>query len=152
IFSLRGEAGFIKGLTDRGPGVTDVLLSDRFFLGEPQIRGFDIRGVGPRVIRRFYVADEDGNIVLTPLDDRSSSQDALGGTGYYLGRAEVELPLGSGARELGLRPSVFLDVGAVFGVKHPILSNSPYPDGIFLPTRDASGNPLYIQSILDANG
>ena len=32
-----------------------VRLTDRFFLGEPQIRGFDIRGVGPRVVRYFVV-------------------------------------------------------------------------------------------------
>jgi outer membrane protein insertion porin family len=145
VFSLRGEAGVIKGLTDRGPGVTNVLLSDRFFLGEPQMRGFDIRGVGPRVIRRFYVTDEDGNVELTPIDSRNTPQDALGGTGYYLGRAELELPLGSGARELGLRPSVFLDVGSVFGIKRPILSSSPYPDGRLIPTRDAQGNALYTQ-------
>lgn len=152
VFSLRGEAGFIKGLKDRGPGVSDVLLSDRFFLGEPQIRGFDIRGVGPRVIRRFYTTDEDGNVVLTPIDDRASADDALGGTGYYLGRAELELPLGSGARELGLRPSIFFDIGSVFGVTRPTLVNSPYPDGIFIPSRDTSGNALYIQPVLDANG
>jgi len=147
VFSLRGEAGFIKGLTDRGPGVTDVLLSDRFFLGEPQIRGFDIRGIGPRVIRRFYTTDADGNVVLTALDDRASADDALGGTGYYLGRAEMEIPLGSGARQLGLRPSVFLDVGSVFGLKTPQLTNSPYPGGILIPTRNADGEPLYLQTV-----
>jgi len=145
IFSVRGEAGLIKGLKDRGPNVTDVLLSDRFFLGEPQIRGFDIRGIGPRVIRRFYMLDENGDPVLTPINDRSSADDALGGTAYYLGKFEVEIPLSSGARELGLRPSVFLDVGSVFGIKTPQLVNSPYPDGLFIPTRDQSGNALYTQ-------
>jgi outer membrane protein insertion porin family len=147
VFSLRGEAGVIKGLTDRGPGVSDVLLSDRFFLGEPQMRGFDIRGLGPRVIRRFYTTDADGNVVLTPLDDRSSVDDALGGTGYYLGRAELEIPLGSGARELGLRPSVFFDIGSVFGIERPTLTNSPYPGGILIPARDADGNALYLQTV-----
>jgi outer membrane protein insertion porin family len=147
VFSLRGEAGVIKGLTDRGPGVSDVLLSDRFFLGEPQMRGFDIRGLGPRVIRRFYTTDADGNVVLTPLNDRSSADDALGGTGYYLGRAELELPLGSGARELGLRPSVFFDIGSVFGIERPVLTNSPYPNGILIPSRDADGNALYLQTV-----
>ena len=151
VFSLRGEAGFIKGLTDRGPGVTDVLLSDRFFLGEPQMRGFDIRGLGPRVIRRFYTQDADGNVVLTPIDDRSSVDDALGGTGYYLGRAEIEIPLGSGARELGLRPSVFFDIGSVFGLKTPTLTNSPYPGGIFIPTRDEAGNALYRQTVANVS-
>jgi outer membrane protein insertion porin family len=149
IASLTAEGGYIKGLKDRGPGQDDVLLTDRFFLGEPEIRGFDIRGVGPRVVRRFYGADDDNNPAtpppLLPLHDRGNQDDALGGTAYYLGRAELEIPLGSGARELGLRPSVFLDAGAVFGIKRPALTVSPYPDGIFIPERDASGNALYTQ-------
>ncbi len=28
----------------------------------------------------------------------------------------MQIPLGSGAKELGLRPSIFVDVGAVFGI------------------------------------
>jgi outer membrane protein insertion porin family len=156
IFSLSGEAGVIKGLKDRGPGVTDVLLTDRFFLGEPQIRGFDIRGVGPRVVRRFYLPDDDDDPTtpppLTPIDDRSSTDDALGGTAYYLGKAEIEIPLGSGARELGLRPSVFLDVGSVFGIETPLLQSSPYPDGRLIPTRDENGNPLFSQDVLNDEG
>ena len=145
ILQLSGETGYIKGLRDRGPGNDDVLLTDRFFLGEPQIRGFDIRGVGPRVIRRFYRLDDDGNPYLLPLNDKNNADDALGGTAYYLGRAEIEIPLGSGAREMGFRPSVFIDAGAVYGVKRPTLTNSPYPDGIFMPSRDADGNALYTQ-------
>jgi outer membrane protein insertion porin family len=91
-------------------------LTDRFFLGEPQIRGFDIRGVGPRIIRRFYDTStpEPDDFVA---DDNNSTDDALGGKAYYLARAELEIPLGSGARELGLRPSIFVDAGAVFGTK-----------------------------------
>ena len=97
-------------------------LTDRFFLGEPQMRGFDIRGVGPRVIRY-------GNVDLTdpanPIIDTSSNQfidDALGGRAYYQGRLEVDIPLGTGAKEMGLRPSVFLDVGSVWSVKRPTLT------------------------------
>jgi outer membrane protein insertion porin family len=149
IASLTAESGYIKGLKDRGPGQEDVLLTDRFFLGEPEIRGFDIRGVGPRVVRRFYGADDDNNPAtpppLLPLHDKGNQDDALGGTAYYLGRAELEIPLGSGARELGLRPSVFLDAGAVFGIKRPTLTVSPYPNGIFIAKRDASGKALYTQ-------
>jgi outer membrane protein insertion porin family len=154
ILQLSGETGYIKGLKDRGPGNDDVLLTDRFFLGEQDMRGFDIRGVGPRVIRRFYRLDEEGLPYLLPLNDKNNADDALGGTAYYLGRAEIESPLGSGAREMGIRPSVFLDVGSVFGVKRPTLTNSPYPDGIFMPTRDADGNALYAQidAAEDQNG
>jgi outer membrane protein assembly factor BamA len=47
-----------------------------------------------------------------PITDRAYRDDALGGRAYYLGRAELEIPLGSAPSELGLRPSVFVDVGA----------------------------------------
>ena len=126
IFSLSGEAGHILPLnSDPGAGIDKVRLTDRWFLGEPQMRGFDIRGVGPRVIRGTYDA------TLTP-DGTDKSQltfntnqqidDAVGGRFYYQGRAELEIPLGSGAKELGLRPSIFLDAGAVWGVKTPNLT------------------------------
>ena len=152
IFSTQAEGGYIKGLRDRGPGVDDVLLTDRFFLGEPQIRGFDIRGIGPRVVRRFYSEDEEGNLVLNELQHEDNQDDALGGHAFYFGRAELEIPLGTGARELGLRPSVFVDIGAAFGVETPQLNQSPPDDPIFIPARNASGEALYLQTIENADG
>lgn len=125
IFSLTGEAGYIRSFED-GTATRDPLrLTDRFFLGNPQIRGFDIRGVGPRIQRRNYVvtARETGTGRPTEFnvsdDPNSVIDDAVGGRAYYLGRAELEIPLGSGARDLGLRPSVFVDVGALWGVRRP---------------------------------
>src|SRR3546814_12972611 len=38
--------------------------------------------------------------------------------------AEMEIPLGSGAREMGLRPSIFADVGAVAGWRNPRTTDS----------------------------
>jgi outer membrane protein insertion porin family len=119
VFSISGEGGYIMpfgGTTT--PGVDKVRLTDRFFLGEPQMRGFDIRGVGPRVLRQQYDLTT-GKLVV---DKNQTVDDAVGGRAYYQGRAELEIPLGSGAKELGLRPSIFLDVGAVFGVKQPNLT------------------------------
>lgn len=109
VFSVAGEAGWIKGLGQ------SVRLTDRFFLGEPQMRGFGIRGVGPRVIRTFY----DVTTQLPQTGSNNNTDDALGGTKYYLGHLELELPLGSGGRELGLRPSIFVDAGAVWGGRRP---------------------------------
>ena len=40
-----------------------------------------------------------------------------------MGRAEVEIPLGSGASSLGLRPSAFVDVGSLFGLKNLTIAN-----------------------------
>ena len=149
IFSLNAEGGYIKGLGDRGgEGVDDVRLTDRFFLGESQMRGFDIRGVGPRIVRVPYIdADNDSTTPRTlmnldeALDSDSVADDAIGGKIYYLGRAELEIPLGSGAREMGLRPSVFLDIGSLFNVTQPILSD--YPNGVQATNTD--GQLLYTQ-------
>ncbi len=144
VFSVSGEAGYIHPLEDRGSaadGIDDVRLTDRFFLGEPQIRGFDIRGVGPRVIRNFTTpALDDNGIPFNQIVENENGQrtdDAIGGRAYYLARAELEIPLGSGARELGLRPSIFVDAGAVFKVTTPILQN-PQSIGT-VPVRDATG-------------
>jgi len=120
IFSVSAEAGSLIPLNAQpANGADKVRLVDRFFLGQPQFRGFDIRGVGPRVLRKQYVATSP---TLFNEDRNSISNDALGGRAYYLGRLELEVPLGAGARELGLRPSIFLDAGAVFGVSQPQLT------------------------------
>src|SRR3546814_18658304 len=92
IFSLSGEAGYIHSLEKQrydsaGNEIDKVRLTDRFFLGEPQMRGFDIRGIGPRVLR-YYLADSDGNGVYTREDSKADTDEALGGRIYYkIGRA-----------------------------------------------------------------
>lgn len=129
IFSLRGEGGLIKSFETRGAGIEPVRLTDRFYLGEPEMRGFDIRGVGPRVLRKFFIDTNGDGVADNFSPDRNNwGDDALGGKYYYLGHAELEIPLGSGARELGLRPSVFVDVGAVWGLRRPNVEplNFPY--------------------------
>ncbi len=161
VFTLSGEGGYVKGFKSRGPGQDNVRLTDRFFLGDPQIRGFDIRGVGPRILREFYVLDGNKNPVCGDgtardtctdadggytfySDPKNPIDDPLGGNAYYLGRAELEIPLGSGAREMGLRPSIFVDAGAVFSVKKPILTDTGAT--YFIASRDAAtGQPLYTQ-------
>ncbi len=153
IFSLRAEGGYIRALEDRsavGPGTDDIRLTDRFFLGEGMIRGFDIRGVGPRVLRVGLEAgvDDNGNPTNTPIIDTGSNNNnridnAIGGRTFYLARAELEIPLGAGASGLGLRPSIFADAGAVFGVTQPILQSSQVNDL-------ATGQPLF--RIQDVNG
>lgn len=86
------------------------------------MRGFDIRGVGPRVKRYYLVSqtnDDGSTSYVRQTGNNNVSDDALGGRVYYMARAEMEIPLGSGAREMGLRPSIFADVGAVAGLKNP---------------------------------
>ena len=118
VFSVHAEGGFIKALqASPGPGRDAIRLTDRFF--GPDLRGFDIRGIGPRILREPY--DASGN--LTTLTGNNKIIDALGGKAYYMGRLELEFPTNSTLRSAGLRPSAFIDVGSLFSLKQPILTD-----------------------------
>jgi outer membrane protein insertion porin family len=151
IFSISLKGGYVFAYgSDRGAGIDKVRLTDRFFLGEPEIRGFDIRGVGPRVQRASY--DLAAGKLIT--DRASVTDDAIGGRAYYRGRAELEIPLGSGAKELGLRPSIFLDVGSVFGVKAPSLTTlssftDPADNKIKYQCRNSSSGAISFGTLSD---
>jgi len=119
IFSAGLEGGYIHSLEKSVNGVDPVRITDRFFLGEPQFRGFDIRGVGPRIQRIGYTGTvANGNQTLI-TDKEQIFDDAIGGRAYYLGKLELEIPLGAGAREMGIRPSIFVMAGANWGVRRP---------------------------------
>jgi outer membrane protein insertion porin family len=123
VLNLGAEGGYVTGY-----GGQDVILTNRFFLGQPQFRGFNIRGVGPRVLRR-PLDPATGEIIQ---DRRQALDDSLGGRAYYLARAEVRIPIGSAGSELGLRPSIFADVGALWSLRAPSLTcqdglNGPAP-------------------------
>lgn len=123
VLNLGAEGGYVTGY-----GGQDVILTNRFFLGQPQFRGFNIRGVGPRVLRR-PLDPATGQIIQ---DRRQALDDSLGGRAYYLARAEVRIPIGSAGAELGLRPSIFADVGALWSLRAPSLTcqdgvNGPAP-------------------------
>ena len=116
VFSIHGEGGYIQpGSASRGPGKDPIRLTDRFF--GPQLRGFDIRGIGPRVQRVPY--NDDGTLNT----DQARITDALGGRAYYMGRLELEFPISASLKNLGLRPSAFLDVGSLFKLTKPTLTN-----------------------------
>ncbi|MDE2042349.1 MAG: BamA/TamA family outer membrane protein, partial [Alphaproteobacteria bacterium] len=177
IFSAKLEGGAIIPLKGGPAGQDPVQLSDRFFLGEPNFAGFDIQGVGPKVLRNYlgvspataaqFVGDayelydgqktplsvlagasQQGQPTYTlPTDPNNptpysyTTYDSLGGRYYYKGRFELEIPLGSGAKELGLRPSIFVDYGSVWGVQTP--------QTITIPATAAGTNYFAYQ---DANG
>jgi outer membrane protein insertion porin family len=122
-----------------------VRLNDRFFLGTPQFRGYAFRGVGPR--EAFPVLDTAGNIVRDANGSIEYQKDtngriigdALGGQTYYKGTAELRVPLGQAASELGLQAAAFFDIGSLWKVDinpavippgeqaNRILGNSPKP-------------------------
>ena len=112
VASAHIEGGYIHPLgTDRGEFIDPIRITDRFF--GPQLRGFDVRGIGPRVRRERY--DSEGNI----LPDSATVSDALGGRAYYMGRIELEFPTTSGLRSLGMRPSAYIDAGSLFKLTAP---------------------------------
>ena len=160
ILSAAAEGGYIHPLQDSpGPGVDAIRITDRFYLGLPQFRGFDIRGVGPRVQRVPYVTDPLTGKQTLVTDRTQISDDALGGKAYYLARVELEIPLGAGARELGLRPSIYAQAGSLFSITRP-LPTAVFPtttdaDGntvvLPLPATDANGNALYSYALADGN-
>jgi len=134
IFSAHAEGGYIHPLQSRPNEFTDaVRLTDRFY--GPQMRGFDIRGIGPRVLRHSVDDVTGENLDLI-------SDDALGGRAYYMGRAELEFPLSAGLRNMGLRPSAFVDVGSVWKLVTPELAN------IFAFCTPTATNPLPTPSVI----
>lgn len=121
VLSVHGEGGYIAPLQSApGPGRDAIRLTDRFF--DPGIRGFDIRGIGPRVVRLPY--NSDGT--LAALDINKDVTDAIGGRAYYMGRVEMEFPVSSGLKSLGLRPSAYIDVGSLWDVAKPQLIDARY--------------------------
>ncbi len=71
-------------------------VTDRFFLGSRQMRGFDAGGIGPR-------------------DLNSGNRDALGANQFAVARFEAGFPLGLPA-EYGLSGGVFYDIGTLWGL------------------------------------
>jgi outer membrane protein insertion porin family len=150
VLSFLGEGGYIRSLEkSRGPGIDKVRIIDRFYLGEPNFRGFDIRGVGPRVQRIPLVTDSTTGLQALSTDRNSIADDPLGGKAYYLGRIELELPLGAGAREMGLRPSIYVQAGSLFSLTRPLptteFEQATNPDGS--KKFNADGSPTLLGAI-----
>jgi outer membrane protein insertion porin family len=141
ILSAHAEGGYIKPLQDApGPFRDAIRLTDRFF--GPQLRGFDIRGIGPRVQRVPYNAD--GTLAI----DRARITDALGGRTYYMGRLELEFPSGPALRSAGLRPSAYVDAGSLFNITRPKLTDVV---AICTPKVANSGLPSFTSSEPDCS-
>jgi outer membrane protein insertion porin family len=100
------------------------------------MRGFDIRGIGPRVIRYNY--DSTGTLITHGSNTKVI--DALGGKAYYMGRLELEFPTSPTLRSVGLRPSAFLDIGSLFSLRQPLLTDVvKICTGTNLPTKTIAG-------------
>ena len=114
-----GRADFIKALQSGPDQYTDpIRISDRFF--NSNIRGFDIRGIGPRVVRIPY--DAQGKLQV--LDVKKDYNEAIGGKAFYLARLELELPVSASIKSLGLRPSAYVDAGSLWDMTQPFLTDT----------------------------
>lgn len=112
VLRVGAEAGYIFGFGQ------DIRINNRFFLGSPRMRGFATAGLGPREILTSGSRDlTTGEFFNT---SSNSNRGAIGGNVYYLTGAELKLPLGAAARELGIEASAFVDVGALW---NPDISN-----------------------------
>ncbi len=87
-FITSGAAGNITGVGE------DVPISQRFFIGSREIRGFTNSGIGPRDV---------------------ATDDALGGNNYYAATMEVQFPLGL-PEDLGVTGAAFTDIGSEWGL------------------------------------
>ena len=117
VFSLHGEGGYIKPLQDAPrPFATPIRLTDRFF--GPQLRGFDIRGIGPRVQRVPYNADGDAQHAI-----EAQITDALGGRAYYRAGSSSSFRSAPALRSLGMRPSAYIDAGSLWSITKPELTD-----------------------------
>lgn len=98
--SVRLSGGLIEPFGDD----EGIRINNRFFRGGSTFRGFDVAGIGPRVIN--VIADADGN----PVDVKGLN--ALGGKAYYQGTAELTVP-NYLPEEYGIRTKLFAEVGSV---------------------------------------
>jgi outer membrane protein insertion porin family len=99
VASVSSEAGYIFGFDQ------NIRITDAFFLGGYNLRGFKSRGVGPRDL-------ETG--------------DFLGGTKYFSGTAQLSFPLGL-PEEYKIRGRVFSDFGTLFDTGFDFADNNINP-------------------------
>lgn len=89
VISVGGTVGAIVPY-----GGSNLRLTNLFFVGGDNLRGFAVGGIGPR------------DAVTT---------DALGGQYYYTASTELSFPLLGLPKELGLVGKAFIDVGSLWG-------------------------------------
>ncbi|MFO7853731.1 MAG: outer membrane protein assembly factor BamA [Paracoccaceae bacterium] len=120
IASLEFEAGAVVGLGE------DLRVTDRFFLGGDDFRGFARDGIGPRDDSTITVPQVDANGDVDPSLPRVAvvRNDALGGNYFAIGRADVSFPLGL-PEELGVYGGLFADVGTLWDLDETTYQDFP---------------------------
>lgn len=127
--SFDAEGGYIVPMNnDRIP------LFERFYIGDSSMRGFDFRGIGPKI---------------RPTAAKAGQNIAIGGRAYYVARSELSANLGGVFGRFGIQPGLFVDVGSVFAARgdrllpgESLIGNSPKPRvsfGLGLALRTPAG-------------
>jgi outer membrane protein insertion porin family len=98
VASFRLSGGYITGW-----GGQEVEITDRFFKGGATFRGFDVSGLGPRLI------SVTGAQTASPTEFFG---DARGGRAYGIGTLQLDIPLGL-PREFGISGALFTEFGGV---------------------------------------
>jgi outer membrane protein insertion porin family len=102
VLKFEGNIGHIQSFGN------DVPLSDRFFKGGDQFRGFASSGIGP------MMTGNDG------------VNDSIGAQTYAIGTVEMTFPLYGIPEGWGLEGAVFSDFGTVFNaVENTVLNGGP---------------------------
>lgn len=122
--SVRLSGGVIEPWGDDD----SIRINNRFFRGGSSFRGFDVAGLGPRVVD--VIADTDGNIIDV------IAQNSLGGKVYYQGTGELTVP-NYLPEEYGIRTKLFIEAGSV-----GILDDADIEDEIFFVTRAGQYNNI----------
>lgn len=115
VLKIQGSGGGVYDYLQDG-----VRTNDRFFRGATTFRGFDIAGIGPRI-----VPTEAGQGLL-------SRDQALGGRYFGIGSLELRFDLGI-PEELGIRTTLFTDFGTVTGIEErdlPEATQQAISDGL----------------------
>ncbi len=90
VVSIGGSLGYTAAYASN-----PLRLTERFFVGGDNLRGFAVGGIGPRDLNTL---------------------DALGGKYFYTGTTEASFPLGL-PKEIGITGKAFIDVGALWGAE-----------------------------------
>ena len=122
--SVRLSGGVIEPLGDD----ESIRINNRFFRGGSNFRGFDVAGLGPRVVD--VLADDQGNVIDV------IAQNSLGGKVYYQGTGELTIP-NYLPEEYGIRTKLFIEAGSV-----GTLDDADLSDEIFFLTSPGQYNNI----------
>lgn len=122
----------VGGIT--GWGGDTVRINDRFFKGGQTFRGFEIAGIGPRVIFASRAADPTQPGGLSP-DVTYSYGEALGGKVYGIATFELTVPTPL-PESYGISAAAFIDVGTLGILDDADKFRGDISYGQFADTRD----------------